>query len=53
MPDAFLQLVSIQPTQSTQATAQAPAGKANPHGNKTMKGGLFSDRRKKACSTGK
>lgn len=55
MPDAFVQLVSIQPSQSTKANnPQAGGGKAVRHNtNSTMKGGLYSDRRKKACQPGK
>ena len=54
MADPFVQFVSIQPSQSTKAsTQQNSGGKAIPHGGQNMKGGLYSDRRKKACTTGK
>lgn len=52
--DLFVQLVSIQPSQATLTSSQqAPGGKAIPHGGHATKGGLYSDRRKKACTTGK
>jgi hypothetical protein len=54
MSDIYVQLVSIQPSQSTKANnQQAPSGKSIPHGNSTVKGGLYSDRRKKTCTTGR